>query len=404
MKKIKLKYIIIEYPNKMLEELKEFIANLEKETERIVNFFGITNFEEKVKIKIWDNLNEFRAFAKENNFFIDNNGNVMEWLCGITYKNNINTLTLEEYRKTKGHENGNLNDIIYLILHEFVHACHDKLTNNKKIYKWLADGLATTISNQYNDRELSFNATLEEIQNGNIDYINYHTMFVYVYKTYGKNYIITLINNYELQEKETPKLYYETRKYIDILNGFIKKFPIPKGDKKEPYIILFDAYTGMGKSTVSKSISNLDNSIIINNDEIRHFLNDYQDETNLKTILQKYRLEELLKNNNSCILDSCFCHNYKNKLEYYKSIGIKYYIIKLECSNETIKKRLKKRIYNDDNYSIANYDDYLWMKNSVERVPIELVDFIINTEEDIDAQVTEFLNKYKLIKGVHINK
>ena len=43
--------------------------------------------------------------------------------------------------------------------------------------------------------------------------------------------------------------------YMDIRNKFIKDFPIPKGNKDNPYIILFDGYTGMGKSTVAKVIA-----------------------------------------------------------------------------------------------------------------------------------------------------
>lgn len=69
----------------------------------------------------------------------------------------------------------------------------------------------------------------------------------------------------------------------------------------------------MGKSTVSKLIQKYDNSVIINNDEIRNWLNDYSDETYSKTILQKYRLERLIENNISCIVDSCFSHNWKEK-------------------------------------------------------------------------------------------
>ena len=104
-------------------------------------------------------------------------------------------------------------------------------------------------------------------------------------------------------------------------------------------------------------------------------MNDYKN--NNYKLLQEYRLEKLLENNNSCIIDSCLCHNYESKLEFYKNLGIKYYIIRLECSSETVKKRLEKRIISNENYSIANYNDYLWMKDNVKRVPMELIDFII---------------------------
>ena len=188
---------------------------------------------------------------------------------------------------------------------------------------------------------------------------------------------------------------------MDIKDKFLKDFPIPKGNKKEPYIILFDAYIGQGKSYVSKIISKFDNYIILNNDEIRNWLNDYSDKSNLKNELQRYRLELLLKNNNSCIMDSCFCHNWKDKKEYYDKLGYKYYIIRLECSDKVIEERLKGRTKDNDNYSEAGYKDYLWMKNNVSHVDDNLIDYVINTEKDIESQVNDFLNS---IEGVGSNE
>ena len=180
----------------------------------------------------------------------------------------------------------------------------------------------------------------------------------------------------------------------NIKERFIEKFPIKKGNKKNPYIILFDAYTGQGKSYVSKIISKIDNSVILNNDEVRKFINDYDDTTDLKDRLQRYRLELLLKNNNSCIMDSCFCHNYLEKLKYYDTLGYKYYIIRLKCSDDTVKERLNKRI---NDYSNATYDDYLWMKSNVSHVDNNLIDYTIDTEKDIEEQVKKFLNNIEVL-------
>jgi len=188
----------------------------------------------------------------------------------------------------------------------------------------------------------------------------------------------------------------------DLIKNFLLKFPIVKSNKTTLYVILIDGYTGMGKSTVAKCISKFDGSVILNNDEVRYFLNDYKN--NNYKLLQEYRLKKLLENNNSCVIDSCFCHNYKSKLELYKKLGIKYYIIRLECSDEVVKKRLEERTINNGNYSIANYDDYLWMKDNVERVPMNLIDFVINTEENIDEQVIDFLTKYNLIKSITLKR
>ena len=74
-----------------------------------------------------------------------------------------------------------------------------------------------------------------------------------------------------------------------IIDDFIKRFPISKGNSKDPYIILFDAYTGMGKSTIALELAKHEDVIILNNDEVRNFLNDYNDKTNMKDSLQRYR-------------------------------------------------------------------------------------------------------------------
>lgn len=178
----------------------------------------------------------------------------------------------------------------------------------------------------------------------------------------------------------------------NLLEQFIKKFPITKGTNEKPYIILFDALTGMRKSTVARELIKHIDAIILNNDAVRNFLNDYQDKSHVKDQLQKYRLEELLKNGNNCIHDSCFCHNYKEKLEYYKQLGYKYYIIRLECSDETVKERLSKRTLDGTNYSIADYNGYLWMKENVERVPLNLIDFTINVEEELEPQIIKIID------------
>ena len=178
----------------------------------------------------------------------------------------------------------------------------------------------------------------------------------------------------------------------ELLQELLKKFPITKGGKI-PYIILFDAYTGMGKSYVGNVIATKDGSIILNNDEVRNYLKDYN--SKIVKEFQRIRLKLLLENNNSCIMDSCFCHNWEEKLDFYKKLGYKYYIIRLECKEEIIKMRLKKRELDGINFSVATYQDYLWMKNNVSHVPNELIDFTINTSGEIEEQVEKLLRQIR---------
>ena len=179
----------------------------------------------------------------------------------------------------------------------------------------------------------------------------------------------------------------------DILLNFLEQFPILKGNAQKPCIIFFDGYTGMGKTTVAKCIQKHYPAVILNNDEVRNFLHDYQDKTSLKDFLQKYRLEKLLQNHNHCIYDSCFCHNYEEKLSYAKKLSYLFYIVRLECSEKVIKERLEKRKVTKDNFSISTFNDYLWMKNHVKRVPLELIDFTIYTDQDLEPQIVQFVKE-----------
>ena len=54
---------------------------------------------------------------------------------------------------------------------------------------------------------------------------------------------------------------------------------------------------------------------------------------------------------------------------------------------------LNRSIYD---YSEANYYDYLWMKNNVSHVDDNLIDYTINTENDVDTQVKELIDNNNL--------
>ena len=71
-------------------------------------------------------------------------------------------------------------------------------------------------------------------------------------------------------------------------------------------------------------------------------------------------------------------------------------MIRIECSELIVKERLSSRVKVDTNYSIASFNDYLWMKENVPHVDDNLVDFTINTETNIEEQVDDFLDHFNL--------
>ena len=44
------------------------------------------------------------------------------------------------------------------------------------------------------------------------------------------------------------------------------------------------------------------------------------------------------------------------------------------------------------------------MKENVSKVDDELIDYVINTENDVEMQIKEFLKKFNLTKGVDPNE
>ena len=212
-----LKYMLIEHTEKDLEFLKNYETMLDSISEEIVSFFKLEDFGEKAKVKIFSSLESFRSFCLEKQLGLDENGSVPDWLCGVTRNGMFIVPTYEEYIKTKTHENKSLEDYAYLILHEFVHICHIKKKKTGKLgYKWFTEGLATTLSHQWNSKKPSFHATLEQVKFGT-NYANFYAMFQYVMNTYGVDYIYSLLENDELLVQETPKLYLETKDYYDNL-------------------------------------------------------------------------------------------------------------------------------------------------------------------------------------------
>lgn len=199
-----LKYINLEYNECDKNYIDELIDYINLNSEEITNFFSIDSFNPKVEIKLYDDIDKFNEW-----YYYFNKKEAPLWFCGFSFKMDgvyhINVLSLEKYKKTQGHEKHNLNDLKYLIMHEFVHSCVLKI-NNSSLPAWLNEGIAIKLSHQYDNKEYKFNASLNEMINGCNNYINYYTMFSYALDKYGKDYILDLILNNKAFD-ETEKLY-----------------------------------------------------------------------------------------------------------------------------------------------------------------------------------------------------
>ena len=179
---------------------------------------------------------------------------------------------------------------------------------------------------------------------------------------------------------------------MDVAEVFCNYFPVVKGHKETPYLVLFDALIGYGKSYVAHKLSQRDGSIIIDNNEVRYRLNDYDDRlADQWHELQHRRIKDLLANGNSLIIDECLPINYQKKLDFYGSLGVPMFIVRLDCNKDIWAERLQKRRFSPPaEYSVINYDDAVALNSRYPaHVSDELVNFTIDTTSDVDEQVDE---------------
>lgn len=177
-----------------------------------MDFFNLQYLEKTVNIKIWDNLEDYRNCFSKKLF-----KKIPDWeVARATINKNeycIDLMSLKERIKCKGHENDNLENLLKVIIHEFVHICHMTFNNYNGTMIWLGEGLATNLSNQF--KKMEINCSLEDIIYGNAKYINYYSMVKYLLDNYSKEYILMLSKNKKLLENITNDIYYKTIDYIN---------------------------------------------------------------------------------------------------------------------------------------------------------------------------------------------
>ena len=125
--KKELKFINLDYSDNDIKYINNLCNKIDIFSNEVVDFFEIKNFGEKVNIKLWNNLEEFRLFHKE----LFHKKELSTYVVGFSCKDGIHTLSLSEYQKAKTNKNVTLEDLEKLIIHEFVHSVHRKLNCNQ---------------------------------------------------------------------------------------------------------------------------------------------------------------------------------------------------------------------------------------------------------------------------------
>ena len=191
---------VIEYSdldNEYIDLISETLLNEMKE---VNSFFGLKNNSDPFKIKIWGDLSDFRDY-----YIKIFNRTPKDWVCGFVVNGNVQVLSINKHRKTLNHENDNYDKLTKIIIHEYVHSAHNKVTNINKLPKWVSEGIACYLSKQYNDVELE--TSLDNIVNGDCAYPNYYAMMNGVMNNSDEGYIKKILTDPEFASSETEKIY-----------------------------------------------------------------------------------------------------------------------------------------------------------------------------------------------------
>lgn len=207
-------YFEIIYGDKDREYIELIIEELKDKYSDIMKFFNLEKLERNVSIKFWGNLDKYRAFFNER--LKKYNTYIKSWETARSTINSnecrIDILCLDERRKCKGHQNDTVNNLIKVIIHEFVHICHFAYNGNSSSMIWFLEALATNLSKQFD--YLCIDCSLEDILNGKAKYINYYSMGRYLLDNCDKDYILELSKNKKLLEDDSVNIYNFTVKYV----------------------------------------------------------------------------------------------------------------------------------------------------------------------------------------------
>lgn len=183
---------IIECP-KEVSYVKEVIEYLESRMDEITLFLNLQNIQDKKKIVIWNDLNEYK---KHIEYFFEYH----DYMCADTLDGNVNMLTLEEAHKTREHKNMTLLEMKQNICHEFVHICQqsmeiEPLNENDHSTSWFWEALATNLGNpeQFESIKLEDLTGIENFNNMPNNYPIAFTLGKYMLENIDKDTIIEYI-------------------------------------------------------------------------------------------------------------------------------------------------------------------------------------------------------------------
>lgn len=220
------------YDDKDSNVINEVSQYLDKNVDKIWDFFEIKKPIKKVEILIYKNKSEFDMAYKQDND-LSSDYRVPNWCVGTGTKNgNISLLSLNGYQGTAHAFNQDEYNLALLkfkkrVVHEYVHFANMQFNKEHNCWytaKFLVEGIAVLLSEQFKDYTLQLDCTKEQIlSNRDCKYANYYLLTKTLIENYDKNFVLNLFqSSREANEFLEKTLFEQTSKEMQVKQNLIK--------------------------------------------------------------------------------------------------------------------------------------------------------------------------------------
>lgn len=202
--KIELDNFIIE-SDKNIKYADNIVSTLENNVYGILNFFELKKLSKKKIVKIYTDREKYKAHMLQ---YVSE---FKEWMCADTCGGDINLLEISEARKSKEHEDMDIEEFVKCILHEFVHSCQQELHSNPEGTNWYWEALATNLSGQdfseINLLDCDFKQLQKDFNNTKNGYNYAFTIGRFVLNNYSKEKVLEYIKKPSLLKKKANDIF-----------------------------------------------------------------------------------------------------------------------------------------------------------------------------------------------------
>ncbi|MDO5397418.1 MAG: hypothetical protein Q4G33_05760 [bacterium] len=197
----------------LVEVIEVIVEALIVNMKKIMDFFGLKEFNNKKEIIIYSNIDKYAKHMSKYILYQD-------WMIADTSDGNINILSLDMCQKTNAHKNMSYEEYKKVILHEFVHICQSEINPNSDGCEWFWEALATNLSGQI-FYDININCTKEALM---YDYYNLAGNYAITYKI-GKYMLENMKHDKILEYVRIPeRLCNETEAILQTVKTASKKF------------------------------------------------------------------------------------------------------------------------------------------------------------------------------------